>query len=504
MWLRFGSRDLRIVSHFVGMLVVGIGLAMAIPIAAGLVYREWGAVLDFVLGMGIALLVGTLLMNAETRPERVNHTHALAITALGWIAASMAAAVPLALSENYGTYLDGVFDAVSGLTVSGLTVVTRLDHMAVSHNMWRHLMQLIGGQGIVVAALSLAVGLRGGAFSLYVAEGRDERILPNVLHTARFIWFVTAVYVVTGTFVLFGILTYLGMSFDRGILHAFWLTAAAFDTGGFAPQRMNLMYYHSTLVELTALFLMMAGSINFALHAHVWRGARGELVKNLETRVLATVVAAGSMLVAVGLASSGRFPGGLAFLRKGVFQVISGHSAGHQTVYGNQLLEEFGSIGVLAIIIGMAIGGSLSSTGGGFKALRIGVITKSIILQAKQALAPPSGAIRIRYHHITERVLTPDVTGAAATVFILYLGTYLMGGVAGAIYGYGVPEALFESVSATANSGLSIGITSPTMPTGLKLVYMFQMWAGRLEFIAVLVLISQVLLAFNLKGALKR
>jgi trk system potassium uptake protein len=504
MWMRLGSRDLRIVSHYVGMLVIGIGLAMMIPIVAGLAYAEWGPVLDFVLGMGVALAVGTLLLNAETRPERVTHTHALAITAFGWVAAAMAAGVPLALASNYGSYLDGVFDAVSGLTVSGLTVVSDLDHLSVSHNMWRHLMQLIGGQGIVVAALSLAVGLRGGAFSLYLAEGRDERILPNVLHTARFIWFVTAVYVASGTMALFGILTHLGVSLDRSILHAFWLTAAAFDTGGFAPQRMNLMYYHSTLVEMTALFLMMAGSINFALHAHVWRGARNELWKNLETRVLASVVTFGSMLVAVGLLSSERFPGGLALLRKGIFQVISGHSAGHQTVYGNQLLEEFGSIGLLAIIIGMAIGGSLSSTGGGVKALRIGVITKSIILQTKRALAPPSSAVKVRYHHITERILTPDVTGAAATVFILYLGTYLMGGVAGAIYGYGIPESLFESVSATANSGLSVGITSPSMPTGLKLVYMFQMWAGRLEFIAVLVLIAQIVLAFDLKGIRKR
>ncbi len=504
MWLKLGRGDLMLVAHYVGMLVVGIGLAMTIPVITGLLYREWAVVLDFVLGMGVALAVGTLLMNADIRPEHVRHTHALAITAFGWIAAAMAAAVPLALSGNYGSYLDATFDTISGLTVSGLTVVQDLDHMAVSDNMWRHLLQLIGGQGIVVAALSFAVGLRGGAFSLYLAEGRDERIMPNVLHTARFIWFVTAVYVAAGTATIFAELTYLGFSLDRGILHAFWLTAAAFDTGGFAPQRMNLMYYHSLMVEMTALVLMIAGSINFALHAHVWRGARGELWKNLETRVLAGVVAAGSVLVAVGLTASGRFEPGLGLLRKGVFQMISGHSAGHQTVYGTQLLQDFGSVGLIAIIIGMAVGGSLSSTGGGIKALRVGVITKSILLQVKQALAPPSSTLRIRYHHLSERILTPEVTGAAATVFILYLGTYLLGTVAGAIYGYSLPEALFESVSATANSGLSIGVTSPSMPSGLKLVYMFQMWAGRLEFIAVLVLIAQIVLAFDLKGVLKR
>lgn len=500
MWVRLRVRDLTLIAHYVGVFQIGIGLAMVVPIVTAALYREWGAMLDFVLGMGVALAVGMLLVNADIRPERVRHTHALAITALGWVAASLVAAVPLVLSDNYGRYLDAVFDALSGLTTCGLTVVTDIEHIAVSHNMWRQLMQLIGGQGIVVAALSFAIGLRGGAFSLYLAEGRDERILPNVLHTVRFIWFLTAVYIALGTVVFFAILTYLGFSFDRGILHAFWLTAAAFDTGGFAPKGMSLMYYHSVLIEVTALVLMIAGSINFALHAQVWRGGRNELWKNLETRVLAVTAVVGSMLVAMGLAATEYFPAGVAVLRKGVFQMISGQSSGLMSVYSSQMLYEFGSVGLLAIIIGMAIGGSLSSTGGGIKALRIGVITKSIILQVKQALAPPTSAQRIRYHHLSQRILTPGVVGAAATVLILYVVTMLLGTIAGTAYGYPLSEALFESVSATATSGLSIGITSASMPTGLKLIYMFQMWAGRLEFIAVLVLIAQVILALDIRG----
>ena len=101
----------------------------------------------------------------------------------------------------------------------------------------------------------------------------------------------------------------------------------------------------------------------------------------------------------------------------------------------------------------------------------------------------------MRYRHLGERILTPEMTSAVTTVFLLYLATYLVGGIAGAAYGNDVAEAAFESVSATANSGLSIGITSASMPVGLKLIYMFQMWAGRLEFISVLVLASQMILA---------
>jgi trk system potassium uptake protein TrkH len=270
---------------------------------------------------------------------------------------------------------------------------------------------------------------------------------------------------------------------------------AAFDTGGFAPQRMNLMYYHNFAVEIVALVLMMAGSINFALHATVWRGDRWEFWKNLEVRVLAFVVSVWVAMVAVGMTYAGWDGGAAGVFRKGVFQIVSGHSAGHQTVYGSQFANDFGGIGLLAIIMGMAVGGSLSSTGGGVKAMRVGILFKSLLLGIKESLAPSSAKILVRYRHLGQRILTSEMTSTVTMIFLLYLATYMIGGVAGAAYGNSVAEAAFESVSATANSGLSIGITSAAMPTGLKLVYMFQMWAGRLEFISVLVLGSQFFLA---------
>jgi trk system potassium uptake protein TrkH len=502
MWVRLRFEGVRVVLHYTGRLVTGLGLAMVLPLATALVFAEWAAALHYVAGIGVAVAVGMLMVNTRIRRVRLNHVHALAITAFAWVAAAAVAAVPLSLSGNYPTYLDAAFDAISGFTVSGLTVVVDLDHMANSHNMWRHLMQFLGGQGIVVTMISLAVGVRSGAFSLYVAEGRDERILPNVVNTARFIWVVTAAYVVTGMLSLFAIFSYLGMSLDRGLLHSFWIAVAAFDTGGFAPQRMNLMYYHNFMVEIVALVLMMAGSINFALHATVWRGDRMEFWKNLEVRVLAFVVSAWVAMVAVGMTYAGWEGGPVGVFRKGVFQVVSGHSAGHQTVYPSQLVTDFGGIGLLAIIMGMMVGGSLSSTGGGIKAMRVGILAKSLFLNIKKSLAPNSAMVLMRYRHLEERILTPQVTSTVTTIFLLYLATYMLGGVAGAAYGNGVAEAAFESVSATANSGLSIGITSASMPVGLKLIYMFQMWAGRLEFISVLVLAAQLIL--GLKGLLKR
>jgi len=505
MWLRARLSDIRIILHFVGMFVVGIGVAMSVPLITAVLSAEWDAALDYTLGIGVALALGGALALGLTRESKLTHAHALVLTALGWLTASAVAAVPLSLSGNYLTYLDAFFDAISGLTTSGLTVVVDLDHMALSHNMWRHLTHLIGGQGIVVAALSLAVGMRGGAFSLYLAEGRDERILPNVLYTTRFIWFVTAMYVGIGTLTLWGVNTHLGMDAGRGVLHAFWISIAAYDTGGFGPQSMNAMYYHSYLFEVVSVFLMIAGTMNFNLHAQVWRGDRKELWDNIETRVLAVNILILAALAAVGLAATHSFSGSAEAIRKGAYHILSAHTGtGHQTIYPSQWLSDFGGPAFAAVMLAMAAGGAVSSTAGGIKALRLGVIVKSVIHQVKASLAPSSAVLTSRYHHMGERFLTPEVTTSAAIVFIMYAVTYITGGLIGASYGYGAGPAMFESISATANVGLSTGITSASMPTGLKLVYMFQMWAGRLEFIAVLSLFAQLVLAVTKPGGSQR
>jgi trk system potassium uptake protein TrkH len=477
------------------VLVVGIGLAMGIPLITALAAREWDPALDYLAGMGVACAIGVFMAGAAPRGGTLNRAQALIVTALAWVSAALVAAVPLALSGHYAGYLDALFDAMSGLTTSGLTLVQDLDHMAVSHNMWRHLMHLIGGQGIVVTALSIAIGMRGGgAISLYTAEGRDEKILPNVLHTARFIWFVSAVYVAVGTVALTIANLFGGLGVGRAILHGFWATIACYDTGGFGPQSLNALYYHSWVFEAVTVMLMLAGTVNFNLHADIWRGDRTELVRNIEARALAFNIAMMSIAVGIGLASVRVFGSAGELIRKGVYHVLSANSGtGHQTLYPAQWTQDFGGMAVAAIMLAMAFGGMVSSTAGGIKALRLGLVAKGVVLRIRQSLAPQSAVIADKFHHLVDQPLTADVLANSLMLFTLYMVTYITGGMVGAAYGYPIGDALFESISATANVGLSTGITTPGMPVGLKLMYILQMWAGRLEFIALLALIASAI-----------
>jgi trk system potassium uptake protein TrkH len=494
-WVTLAKRDLGAVAHYTGLLVTSIAVAMLIPLATALVAGEWDPALDYLVGAGVAAAVGMLLAQAAPRGTPLDRREALLVTALAWLAAALVGAVPLALSGNYGGYLDALFDAMSGLTTSGLTLVQDLDHLSVAHNMWRHLMHLIGGQGIVVAALSVALGLRGGgAMSLYIAEGRDERIMPNVFHTARFIWFVTFVYVAAGTVIL-GVfnLTH-GMESGRALLHAFWATVACYDTGGFGPQSMNALYYHSPVFEAITVVLMLAGTLNFNLHADIWRGDRTEVFKNIEARAMAINIAVLSIIVGIGLAASRLYTGPLEVVRKGLYHVLSANSGtGHQTLYPAAWTNGVGDVMFVAVVLAMGFGGMASSTAGGIKALRIGLIAKGVVLRVREAVAPQTAVIKERYHHLVKVPLNSEMLANALMLFMLYVVTYITGAVIGAAYGYPITESLFESVSATANVGLSTGITNPAMPVGLKLVYIVQMWAGRLEFVALFALIATII-----------
>ena len=113
-----------------------------------------------------------------------------------------ACALPYYLSGNYLSYLDCCFDVMSGFTTTGLTLIQDMDHLSNGINMWRHLLTFVGGQGMVVLALTFLVKGTNGAYKMYVGEGKDERLMPNAVSTARYIWLISLIYLVVGTLVL--------------------------------------------------------------------------------------------------------------------------------------------------------------------------------------------------------------------------------------------------------------------------------------------------------------
>jgi trk system potassium uptake protein TrkH len=447
--------------------------------------------LDFLISIEITLVFGLILTKLCFTEKDLNWMQGMIVVSLAWLVAMVLGAIPLYLSGHYKSFLDTCFETMSGFATTGLTLVQDLDHLSYTHNLWRHLIMFIGGQGIVVVALSFFVKGFSGAFKMYVGEARDERVLPNVVHTARFIWLVSMVYLVLGTLALglVGILN--GMKTINAFFHGACVFMAAFDTGGFTPQSQNILYYHSLPFEVVTIAIMILGAVNFKLHYHIWTGNFKEIFKNIETRTLFITVMLTFFIMAIGLSKLGTYPQAIVLFRKGFYQLISGHTGtGYMTIYARQFINEWGNLALVAITCAMALGGGTCSTTGAIKMLRIGIIYKTLKEDIKRIILPERALVAEKFHHIKDIFLEDKQARSAMLITLAYLSLYGLGAIVGMLFGYPFLDSLFESTSAAANVGLSCGITQVSMPALLKITYIFQMWAGRLEFMSVFTLIG--------------
>jgi trk system potassium uptake protein len=492
MFVRPARTDLRIIGYYLSKVIVGLAIVQAIPAVVALAVGEWNDLTALVLGAALCLTIGLLgeWRLATRRP--LTWAHGTVTVAVAWLLGALLLSVPLYLSGHFGSLLDATFDSMSGLTSTGLTVLQDLDHLSYSMNTYRHLLHFAGGQGIVIVVLSLfaAGGARIG--TLYISEGRDDRILPNFIRTARFIYTVAAVYGVFGTAALWVALVGTGLPGWSALHHGSNIFMAAFDTGGFNTNSTSIAFYHSPAVEGVVMVLMIAGTLSFGLHYQLWLGQRRELFRHIETRSLAVTLAGLSVLAMFGLARSGAYTETGGLFRKGFFTLLSAQTnTGFVVTNGTLYVTDWGTLAPAAIVGAMALGGMASSTAGGIKAIRIGITFKALVADVRRLLLPESALVVATYHSQRRRILRDDLVRGATTILLLYVVTYLAGAMIGLFYGdWDVTETIFESVSAASNAGLSVGIAAPEMPVGLQLTYIVQMWLGRLEFVAVFAFIG--------------
>lgn len=484
--------DIKNIGYYLGRIILGIGLTMFLPFIAGLVlFREANPALDFLISANITIFIGLALSWLCKADKDLHAGPAMVVIALSWLAVMALSAIPLLLSGHYKSFLDACFETMSGFTTTGLTLVQDLDHLSRTHNLWRHLGPFLGGQGIAIIAISFLVGGTSWSINLYAGEGRDEKLVPNVMHTARFIWVISIAYLIIGTILLGLIGMSIGLRPHSAFFHAACIFMAGFDTAGFAPQSTNILYYHSLMFEIATIFFMVIGSFNFNLHYQIWTGNFKELWKNIETRTFLLIVMIVSLITMAGLKQLGVYSNAMILFRKGFYQIISGQTTtGYMTIYAQQFLKEWGDLALTGLIIAMALGGCACSTAGGIKMLRAGIIFKAFRQDIKSILLPPSSIVAQKFHHIRTMFVEDRQVRVVLIVTLGYLLLYGLGTLVGVALGYPFLEALFESTSAAGNVGLSCGITDASMPAILKVTYIIEMWAGRLELMSVFALVG--------------
>lgn len=489
---------IQIISYYTGYVVLGTALLMLIPLFTSLAMREWSPLLDFLISVSISTFCGLsmILAGKETREKKnaLQWKHGFIISAFSWILLMFLCSFPYTLSGHTHSLLDACFDVMSGFTTTGLVLLQDLDHLSVSLNMWRHILTFVGGQGMVVLALTFLIRNTGGAYKVYVGEAKDIELVPNVKGTARQIWKISIAYLAIGTLALWVTGIFIGLRPVSAFFHALNIFESTWSTGGFAPNTQNIMYYHSFLYEVITLVFFILGSLNFGLHYALWQKNKKELFKNIEVQSFFITTLLTSALAAAVFSKSGLYTEAISTFRRVVYNVLSAHTTtGFGSVYARQFAVEWGDKGILILVLAMLIGGSACSTAGGIKGLRIGIIVKGLIADIKKVLSSERNVKLYKVHHIKDLILDDALVKSASLITLCYLTTFAIGTMIAVFYGYPLGDAAFEAASVTGNVGLSIGVTGPAMPALLKIYFIIAMYLGRLEFLSVFALIGSII-----------
>src|SRR5687768_14083829 len=296
------------------------GLIYLLPIAWSLGARD-GAVMDFVIAGGINVVAGLAIALATRRFRReLKPRDGFLLVTLSWVLMSASATIPLMIALPDLSFTDGYFEAMSGLTTTGSTVLSQLDDLPQSINLWRHILHWLGGIGIIVLVVAVLPLLGVGGMQLYKAETpgpvKDEKLTPRITETAKALWFT---YLAITVVAVVG-LRIAGMSWFDAVCHGF----SAIALGGFSTHDVSVGYFDSAAVELVLVVIMVVAALNFSRHFLAFRNLSLRPYRNdSEAKAVLIVLSCSVALVSVLLWLDGTYPTTMEGFRHSVFNTVS-------------------------------------------------------------------------------------------------------------------------------------------------------------------------------------
>ncbi len=473
------------VQQVLGLLLMVFSLSMLPPLAVSWLYDD-GAARAFLSGLWITLATGAIVW----WPVRREHAElklrdGFLVTVLMWAVLAAFGAIPLYVTNaGWHTYIDALFEAVSGLTTTGATVVPRgLDNMPSSLLYYRAQLHWLGGMGIIVLAVAVLPMLGIGGMQLFKAETpgpmKDSKLTPRIGQTARALWFVYVAMTVVAIVTFW----WLGMSLFDAICHAF----SALATGGFSTHDASIGYFNSLGIEIAAMVFMIAGASNFALHYVAWQ-ERSLLAYLRDTEFLAFValLVGFSILVCAPLYLAGTYPDLGTAVRKGLFQLVAyATDAGFATADPTPWPFYVPMLIVLSGFMVACAGG----TGGGVKAVRIVLFVKQALREMRR-LIHPSAELTIK---LNGRVVPDEVVYAIGGFFSVYIGMTIVLTFTMMLTGLDATTAFSAVAACINNAGPGLGSVNAHMANVTdfgKCVLIFTMLLGRLEIFTLLIIFT--------------
>jgi len=472
---------LRMIFRITGALIFFLGLTMILPLLFSLYYRD-GDLPALILSAAITTGTGaSLFLIFRGTNQEISSREGFAIVALGWALAAFFGSLPYMLGGVLPSFVEAYFEATSGFTTTGATVLDPIEGAPRGILFWRSLTHWLGGMGIIVLSIAILPFLGIGGMQLFKAEVPGpvaDKLKPRIAETAKILW---KVYILIS-----GAETALLMAGGMDLFEALCHTFGTMATGGFSTRNISIGSYDKAYFDgVIVVFMILAGT-NFSLHYQALTGDFRTFYRNSEVRFYWATLAGAMLLVTLVLRVQIYDTLGAAF-RYASFQVTSIMTT---TGYTTADFENWPSFVQYTLVVLMFIGGSAGSTGGGMKCVRILLLLKQGRRELSR-LIHPHGVIPVR---LGGKVVPDGIIQSVWGFFFLFILVFILASVAMSLLGLDIITA-FVSVAATINNiGPGLGAVGPmdnytSIPLIGKWILIFCMLIGRLELYTIIVLL---------------
>ena len=455
-----------------------ISFATVAPIGFTVYYKEWDMIVPMLTVPLLLYLIGTTFVCIPKGNKEPQLSHALFSVAFIWIICAAISAVPFTLGINM-PYLDAFFEAMSGWTDTGMTMIDNLDTVPYTLLFWRSLMEWLGGLGIVAFTVVMLSRTSLNPSRFYRSEARSEAFVPSAMQQGIEMW---KIYVVL-TIAAIAFICISGIP----LWDAVNIAMTAISTGGFTVHTEGLAYYDNPLLEMLIIPVMIAGALPFKIYYFMYYKREYGFRKDMEALLLFSLILLGFAVLLFDLLYFNQM-NIFDSVRYAIFMAAAGiTSTGFQTTSPGV----WAPATILFLAVLMFIGGSSGSTAGGIKLSRAGMAYRGIVWWIKRSFKSANVIIPFR---IGKRVISKTDAELEVSKNMLVIFLYILVIFVSAILvmhfeplASDSSEVIFEVISASCNNGISTGFVSSELTPMSKILFIFAMWIGRLEIVPVIV-----------------
>ena len=482
--------NIRMLIYILGKVLLIEGILMTLPIVCGCFYGEWPFIIYYIICAAAYIILGFLISVKKPKNMTVFIKDGCVATALSWLALSIAGCIPFVLTGEIPSFTDAVFETASGFSTTGASILTDVEAMSHTSLMWRSLTHWIGGMGVLVFLLAVVPMTGGSNMNLMRAESPGPtvgKIVPKVRSTAKMLYLIYLALTVTEIVILF----VCGMPFFDSVCSAFGTAG----TGGFGVRNDSFASYAPHIQWIVAVFMIMFGA-NFNFYYYITTKQVGKAFKMSEVKCYLVVIAIVTAIICFSV--RGLYGNFGEALRHSFFQVATIITT---TGFATTDFDLWPSVAKLLLLGLMILGACASSTGGGIKVARFQIMLKAVKREIQSYIHPKT----VKKVHIDGKTVDSDIVHSVALYFFIYLIIFAASMFIVSLEGHDL-VTVFSSVAATFNNiGPGLSLVGPTQNYSFfsgvsKWVFIFDMLAGRLELMPLIVFLAPT----TYKGIIKK